>query len=77
MSVGRLAGRTEKLGVEPTTAQLELGLGLSFAKMMRGSGEEKNWKRNCSVRKEHNWKLRGREKKRLGREMADREESIF
>ena len=71
---------TEKLGIEPATAQLELGLGLSFAKMMRGSGEEKNWKRNCSVwrgRKEHNWKLRGRERKRLGREMTEREESIF
>ena len=28
---GRLAGRTEKLGIEPATAQLELGLGLSLA----------------------------------------------
>ena len=30
---GRLAGRTEKLGIEPVTAQSELGLGLSLAKM--------------------------------------------
>ena len=30
--VGRPAGRTEKLGIEPATAQLELGLGLSLAK---------------------------------------------
>ena len=29
--VGRPAGRTEKLGIEPATAQLELGLGLSLA----------------------------------------------
>ena len=28
---GRQAGRTEKLGIEPATAQLELGLGLSLA----------------------------------------------
>ena len=28
---GRPAGRTEKLGIEPATAQLELGLGLSLA----------------------------------------------
>ena len=26
------AGRSEKLGIEPATAQLELGLGLSLAK---------------------------------------------
>ena len=29
---GRLAGRTEKLVIEPATAQLELGLELSLAK---------------------------------------------
>ena len=29
---GRLAGRTEKLVIEPATAQLELGLGLSLTK---------------------------------------------
>ena len=29
--VGWLAGGTEKLGIEPATAQLELGLGLSLA----------------------------------------------
>ena len=29
-SAGLPAGRTEKLGIEPATAQLELGLGLSL-----------------------------------------------
>ena len=29
--VGRPTGRTEKLDIEPATAQLELGLGLSLA----------------------------------------------
>ena len=28
---GRPVGRTEKLGIEPATAQLELGLGLGLA----------------------------------------------
>ena len=28
---GRPVGRTEKLGIEPATAQLELGLGLNLA----------------------------------------------
>ena len=27
---GRMAGRTKKLGIEPATAQFELGLGLSL-----------------------------------------------
>ena len=31
LSAGPSAGRTEKLGIEPATAQLELGLGLSLA----------------------------------------------
>ena len=31
--VGLPAGQTEKLGIEPATAQLELGLGLSLAKI--------------------------------------------
>ena len=31
---GRPAGRTEKLGIKPATAQLGLGLGLSLAKKL-------------------------------------------
>ena len=50
---GRTDERTEKLGIEPATAKLELGLGLSLAKAQNGESFNKFNKENYFAQKKN------------------------